>query len=84
MSIDEYAKERVTNLAEGRNQQVRHNGYPNLEWAPGVPIMDELDEEFGDNYLIVDNLNDPEIIEEETQENNEIEKHLAEGRRKYS
>ena len=45
--IDEYVIEWVEYLTEDKNQPVMHDRYPNFDWASGVPIMDDIDEEFG-------------------------------------
>ena len=76
--IAEYVIERVETLAEGKNQQITHKKYPHFEWEPKIPILYKLDEELGGGYLIVKNINNPESIQEEAQENNEIEEYLVE------
>ena len=43
LPIDEHVIERVEALAEAEKQKVMHRGMPSFEWAPGVPIEDELE-----------------------------------------
>ena len=56
-------------MAEGENQPVMHDRYPNFEWALGLPTMNGLDDEFEGIYSIVDIINNKDNIEEERQEN---------------
>ena len=68
LSIGEYVIQRIESLAEGENQPVVHDGYSNFDWAAGVPIMENLDEEFGGIHPIVDIINNEDNMEEEMQE----------------
>ena len=40
-----------------------HDGYLNFEWAPRLPIMDDLDEKFRGIHPIVDIINNEDSIE---------------------
>ena len=54
LPIDEHVIERVEDLAESENQPIMHRGMPNFEWAPGIPINNELEDEPEQVLTIVD------------------------------
>ena len=50
LPVDEYVIERVESLADQEKQPIMHKGMPSFEWAPGIDIIDELEE--ADNDLL--------------------------------
>ena len=56
LPIDDYVVERVESLAETEEQPIMHNGMPSFEWAPGVEVTDEYDEDREDILAIENNV----------------------------
>ena len=45
LPIDEYAIDRVEDLASEEEHAIMHNGMPSFDWIPGVTISDGSDDE---------------------------------------
>ena len=54
--MDDYVIERVESLAEEEKQPLMHNGMPSFEWAPGMEVNDELEEEQNEPTLMQDKI----------------------------
>ena len=50
--IDDCVIDRVEEMKRSDNQPIMNNGYPIFKWAPGVPILDNDD----DDDILVDAL----------------------------
>ena len=58
LPIDEHVIERVEALAESEKQMVMHRGMPSFEWAPGVPIEEEFEDDREGILTIADGITD--------------------------
>ena len=61
LPIDEEVIARVEELATEKDAPLMDDGYPMLEWAPGVPIIDEVDAEPAAQEQIIEENNDINI-----------------------
>ena len=78
LPVDEYVIERVESLAKNEDQPIMHNGYPHFEWAPNLPISDDLNEDFDSDYPIVNVLNETNIFKEMSEGNNNVNESIVE------
>ena len=70
LSVEEFVIKRVEFLVKCEEQPIMHNRYPNFEWESNETIIDEVNEYFDVDYLIVNILNNTDTFEEIIDDNN--------------